>query len=249
MLIARIAELSGTALAIIGLWIQLVTSPISTAAQMAGWRIPTMLHGDTLPTGCSDCKNTAGAATAGAVRIEFEGRGDGFRCLGISQGTIVAGTYLLTHNHFAPALQSFSALTLTLTDVKGNQTQIAVDPHTIRVIDAGTLLIPLTDRGFENAAPLVHENGTEIQQGESVTTFYLDSQGQPMALELPVLLYDTVTTPGLTSLILKDHSRTIEPGDSGGGVYYRGELIGNLWAIGPAEDGGNYVRVGLFPLP
>jgi hypothetical protein len=37
------------------------------------------------------------------------------------------------------------------------------------------------------------------------------------------------------AISVDDPSGVLNPGDSGGGVYYKGELIGNLWSI----SGGN----------
>lgn len=229
LFITKMLESGGTILALMGLLLQLTTG---------SFNVP-----------CVNCKEVLITANPNVVRIDFEGRMEGLRYTGVSQGTIITGNILLTHHHYEIALETLVTLTLTLTDVKGNHQTITVEPTNIVAVDAGTTLIPLPET-FISWNPdrlAIQVQHLDIQQGDQLTTYYLNSKGIPTGIELTAYVYDTISYPGLTSLILKDPQAQIKPGDSGGGVFYQGELIGNLWAIGHAEAGGNYVRVALIP--
>jgi hypothetical protein len=228
LFITKMLESGGTILALMGLLLQLTTG---------SFNVP-----------CVNCKEVLITANPNVVRIDFEGRMEGLRYTGVSQGTIITGNILLTHHHYEIALETLVTLTLTLTDVKGNHQTITVEPKHIVAVDAGTTLIPLPEAISWNPDRLaIQVQHLDIQQGDQLTTYYLNSNGIPTVIELTAYVYDTISYPGLTSLILKDPQAQIKPGDSGGGVFYQGELIGNLWAIGHAEAGGNYVRVALIP--
>lgn len=201
-----------------------------------------------LQTACSVCKGYTRSYVDNALWIEFEGKGAGFRIYGASQGTLLAGNRLLTHHHYDPALESLESLALTLTDAKGNQTHVMVDPNRIIVFDASTAIIPLPeDFSVGNGFPTLNTTEVSLQAGEMVTVIYLSDTHQLVQTQFPVVMYTVEPNGGLTSLILEDQQLVIEPGDSGGGVYYHGMLIGNLWAIGPTPTGSQYVRVGLVP--
>lgn len=200
-----------------------------------------------LQSSCPVCKGVTRSYLDNAVLIEFEGKGNGFRIRGMSQGTLLAGNRLLTHHHYDPALESLESLTLTLTTARGSQFSVAVDPNRIVVFDAATLIIPLPEEfNMGNGVSTLNPVELSLQPEEMVTVIYLNDAHRPAQTQFAVLTY-TRDPGGIPSLIVEDPHHLIEPGDSGGGVYANGRLIGNLWAIGPAPDGSQYVRVGLVP--
>ncbi len=196
---------------------------------------------------CTVCKGFNRSYLENAVLIEFEGKGNGFRIRGISQGTLLAGNRLLTHHHYDPALELLESLTLTLTNAGGRQVQVSVDPRRIVIFDAATAIIPLPDDvNIGTGVASLNPVELSLEAEEMVTVIYLNDAHELAQTRFAVLTY-TREPGGLPSLIVEDPRHLIEPGDSGGGVYADGMLIGNLWAIGPAPDGSQYVRVGLVP--
>ncbi len=94
-------------------------------------------------------------------------------------------------------------------------------------VDAGTQIIHLPSY-ITLAPPSIGDQAVigQLAEGEWLTVDYWDEASQRLArgnFQIMQLEQGTAT--------LSDPLRLIRPGDSGGGVYLNGQLIGNTWSI------------------
>lgn len=181
---------------------------------------------------------------------------DGF----VSHGTIKDGRYLVTHNHFGPALERrrLAGQTATVTvytasgeallrDFPFEAVEIAYTDGGTMVLDFGAYgkqgvfaIIGLPSAEFEAWYRLPLQPGTEVAQIDwngTVThvdwTYVeaIDIEGETPTLQLP---------------------NFVRPGASGGGIFWQGRHVGNNWyrateLNGQAEVTRRYSRAALNP--
>jgi hypothetical protein len=142
-------------------------------------------------------------------------------------GTVIAPHVILTHNHYGLSLGRRPSDTLVIMDKAGYTWRgRAVDAQLI-VINASTSLIWLPASLSTPTAPLIES--TILQQlaaGSWLTVNYWDDTAKVIAQRdfKIVQIKESVVT-------LADPKRLINSGDSGGGVYFNGKLIGDLDSI------------------
>ena len=144
-----------------------------------------------------------------------------------SLGTVIAPNIILTHNHYGLTLGRRLSDSLVITDKAGHTWHWrAVDAQLI-VINAGTNLLWLPDRLSLPTTPIA--NGADLQRlavGNWLTVNYWDDNTRHLSQRdfQIVQIKDGVAR-------LADPDRVINSGDSGGGVYFNGKLVGNIWSI------------------
>jgi len=159
-----------------------------------------------------------------------------------SLGTLIAPDEILTHNHFARPPENatrqrmrFKAPYHTL---ELPAAEIQRQPE-----DAGTLYLALPQPMAAAPAQLASEATVEsLGFGNWLTVVFWEN-GQPTQAQFMVLwVKDGVAT-------VADPAKHINPGDSGGGAFYNGQLVGNTWAIYQWENGGalGVFKVALLP--
>jgi hypothetical protein len=134
---------------------------------------------------------------------------------------------ILTHNHYGLALGHRPADTFTISDQTGRTWRWrAVDAQLI-VINAGTALIWMPEKLSLPAAALASSADlADLKAGHWLSVSYWDETRSRLARHdfQIVQIKDGIVR-------LADPDRIIRPGDSGGGAYFNGKLVGNVWSI------------------
>ena len=146
-----------------------------------------------------------------------------------SLGTAIAPNIILTHNHFYKTTEPFQDEALTLFDAAGVNrpmpVPIAVDEGATLIYLPHTVSLPMTPTS--DRSTLEH-----LSAGDRLTVCYWDDARNRLAQQdfKIVRIKDGVAT-------LADPGRVINPGDSGGGAFFEGRLVGNTWARQTDPDG------------
>jgi hypothetical protein len=178
------------------------------------------------------------ACAPSIIRIEHTYiRYDGlsaYRGWGYSEGTTVAPNIILTHNHFHKADESLQNEALAFLDPASAALSLPFEDLPFVAIDGGTALIYLPNTVSLPVAPIGDRSTIDhLAAGDRLTVCYWDDARERLAqqgFEI-VQIKDGVAT-------LADPDRVINPGDSGGGVFFEGRLVGNTWAM-RADSHGN----------
>ena len=157
-----------------------------------------------------------------------------YRRGGFSLGTALAPNIILTHNHFHKPPEPVQDETLTFLDPTRAALSLPVEGLPFVAIDGGTALIYLPDTVTLPSTPLGDRSTIDhLAAGDRLTVCYWDDDGERVAqqdFEI-IRIEDGVAT-------LADPHRIINPGDSGGGAFFEGRLVGNTWAM-HADSQGN----------
>ncbi len=139
-------------------------------------------------------------------------------------GTAVGPNVILTHNHFN--LQPKDGETMTFTTSEGRELTLAMSHLTLIPIDAGTAIIYLPNYVSLGAAALGDQSTlNQLAEGEWLQVDYWDDLNQCFVqgkFQIQRLENGVAT--------LADPHLAIRSGDSGGGIFVDGKLIGNTWA-------------------
>ena len=154
-------------------------------------------------------------------------------------GTVVQNEgqrFILTHNHW-----SIPAAELNRVEIRNGagQTLLVLEGATfyslVRYQDGGTMLLDVPQElAGVNAAEL--GDGAAVQVGSTVWLATYDvAAGQGIKIETAwVREVEGSAVPG--RLMLEGQETAVISGDSGGGVWADGKLVGNLWTIQVAEQ-------------
>ncbi len=148
-------------------------------------------------------------------------------------GTLIAfegKTYLLTHDHWSGLASGQQPDEVIFSDVDGRmllsvsaaQFQPAVVYH-----DPGVMVIE-APREFAGRGVTWRPMGVQPDAAVVIARRHRDN---PLKVEFqPAQIVGLAAPQGTSQFILKMRpAETIEPGDSGGGVWLGGEIIGNVW--------------------
>ena len=177
----------------------------------------------------------------------------------ISHATVIGDRYLVTHNHFkiSPAyLGNGTSLYATLYNTS-NQMMAETATFTVAYQDAETLILEFTSKGGQGLFDALDIPSAQVLDGESLSL-------EP-GMEVAQINWNGTTTSincvQIESLIIDegiarlDLNSSIQPGSSGGGVFWQGQHIANNWQRTTViESGGTavlrqYSSAVLNPLP
>jgi hypothetical protein len=141
-------------------------------------------------------------------------------------GTIVGPNVILTHNHFDLQPKGRESEKMTFTTPEGQEFTLSMSDLTLHAIDAGTLIIDLPNYVSLGAAALGDQTTlNQLADGEWLQVDYWDEINQSFVQgNFQIQRLDN----GVATLA--DPHLVIRTGDSGGGIYMDGKLIGNTWA-------------------
>ena len=154
--------------------------------------------------------------------------------MAIGLGTVVeygGQPYILTHNHW-----SIAAAELNRAEIRnGSGELLQMLPgntfyNLVRYADGGTMVLNAPEElGDFPAAEL--GDGTAVQMGNTVwMATYANETRNSIAIETAwVQEIDASYIPGRFKL--QGEEKAVVVGDSGGGVWVNGRLVGNLWGI------------------
>ena len=146
---------------------------------------------------------------------------------GESLGTFIAPNFILTHNHFGSTPGHHACDALVIADIAGHAWRWRATDVQLMAIDAGTSLIRLPNKLLAPCAPLAESTSLpNLPVGAWVTvTYWDDTTGRITQRDFQVVqIKDGIAQ-------LADPGLVINSGDSGGGVYFNGKLVGNIWSI------------------
>ena len=193
------------------------------------------------PVNDTNCYQSEQQALATTVRVQMEGWVEFDPDMGrepisnetISHGTVVAGRYLITHNHFgiSPIYQgNGTSLHATLYDASGKML-IEATAFSVAFVDTETLVLEFTDKEgqglFESlgisSAPFLTWDSAPLISGMEVAQVSWDG----MTTNVDCVIIESIilneTTPRL------ELANDIQPGSSGGGIFWQGYHIANNW--------------------
>jgi hypothetical protein len=153
-----------------------------------------------------------------------------------SLGTQVSGNTVLTHNHFGSPLNTYSAVDSTgftqplsgaASDPIGQD--LVIDPTGVNT-GQQTRLITFPNQLAGSSAQIASQRTiNDLQIGDMVDIVYWDDANSQITTGQ--FSINDVSNLGNGAVFVDDPLGILNPGDSGGGVYYNGQLIGNLWSI------------------
>jgi hypothetical protein len=144
-----------------------------------------------------------------------------------SLGTRVGPGAVLTHNHYHPAPEGARAEALVVTAARQAASVAPLAELDIETVNAETTRFALAGAPALPAAPIAAAHTLAgLQAGDLITVVYWDDDAGALAQQdFPI------AAVGAGVLTLADPEHVINGGDSGGGAFYRGELVGNIWCL------------------
>ena len=144
-----------------------------------------------------------------------------------SLGTVIAPHLILTHNHYGYTLGRQSSGMLAITDSAHHVWRVPVAKAQLVMINAGTSLLLWPYDLPMPVAPVADDADLQrLTAGKWITVNCWDDNTQGITRRDFQIIQ---VKDGIARLA--DPDRVIRPGDSGGGAYFNGKLIGNTWSI------------------
>jgi hypothetical protein len=162
-----------------------------------------------------------------------------------SLGTSIAPDLILTHNHYSRPQSTWLEETYVFEDVWGRSVQWQPRSLQLTIVDAETMLIRLPAGAFPDRATVADRTTVNrLAVGAWLTiTYWDDATRQMLSHDFQIVQIKN----GLATLA--DPDKHINRGDSGGGAFWQGRLIGNTKSI-YADGAGNalgLINVALAP--
>jgi hypothetical protein len=163
--------------------------------------------------------------------------GSTFMAYGIGSLIQYQGEILLvTHNHWR-TLQD--ATIVKFYDADNNLLKVIIQQRFVESIvyaDVGTLILRPPQEVIDHLIPVSVGVIPQVEVGETVEIVYRENPAREIAaIKLAVVeAVDTYQDEPVYKLRSLD-GQTIQPGDSGGGVWHNGCLVGNSWTVTAKE--------------
>ena len=142
-------------------------------------------------------------------------------------------TYLVTHNHYGEMLQDMNIVQFR--DANNHRIQsMYASEFKSRIVyrDPGTLVLRAPEGLTDTLTPVRVDQQPQLQPGDIVQVAY---RGGPEREEVEILdaVIETVTVLGETPVYRLRclDGQLLSPGDSGGGIWYGENFVGNNWSI------------------
>lgn len=171
------------------------------------------------------------------TRLKTEAHPEGEQAIGIGLGTLVRSggeTLILTHNHWGEVLQSTSLVEFR--DAGNNllmRTLGAELLNLLRYEDEGTLILVAPSALLEVLlAAKAGSAGTvdQVPDGAVVQVAFRQPGNQEMVTIQEAVVERSCLCSRVRGFRLRSLSgQPLQKGDSGGGVWYEGKLVGNNW--------------------
>lgn len=146
---------------------------------------------------------------------------------------------LVTHNHWGEMLQD-----LTIVEFRTADSQMIVPlfgkdfKKLILSQDAGTLVLQPPQELIDRLVPVAMDDLPQVAVGEIVTLVYRENPAREKATLQQAVVEELITYKDLPAYKLRSlEGQPIQPGDSGGGIWFQGALVGNSWvSVGETVD-------------
>lgn len=138
---------------------------------------------------------------------------------------------LVTHNHWGEMLQD-----MTIVEFRDADNQM-IKPifgkefkELILSQDAGTLILRPPQELIDQLTPVNMEAIPQLAVGETVDLVYRENPAREKATIQQAVVEEIILHKDLPAYRLRSlDGQPIKPGDSGGGIWYKGALVGNSW--------------------
>jgi hypothetical protein len=165
--------------------------------------------------------------------------------IGLGMGSLIRiqdEILLVTHNHWGELLQDVTLIEFRDAD---NQLIIATLGYELKewIVsqDAGSLVLRLPKEFIDSidpSAPIRMDSIPKAEAGERVEVVYRENPAREKATILEAVVEEVITYKGLPAYRLRSlDGQPIKPGDSGGGIWYKGRLVGNNWVTVMEKSG------------
>jgi hypothetical protein len=207
-------------------------------AQSAAWQTNVLAAPIGPPASAARSSQLAAADhLATTVRIEhtwhFMQNGQDMRVIAYNLGTVIGAQTILTHNHFDARIGTLDREWMTVTQGNDTVAELALSDVELNPMDGGTMLFGLPSAMNVPEAAIADQNTLKrLTVGKWLTVVYWDDVNQQIARQ-----NFKITKLGKGTATLADPQHIINSGDSGGGVYLDGELVGNTWRITTDKQG------------
>jgi len=140
---------------------------------------------------------------------------------------------LVTHNHWRKVLEDTSLVKFYDADNYLLKTIIGKEWRDLIVhADPGTLVLRPPQDLLDQLAPVSLQAIPQVTAGETVEIVYRENPSRETASILEAVVEEVITYNGQPVYKLRTQDgRVIQPGDSGGGIWYQGCLVGNNWTV------------------
>jgi len=141
--------------------------------------------------------------------------------------------YLVTHNHWGDVLQDLTTVEFRTADNKLILPIFGKEFKRLTVYqDTGTLVLHLPEGWPVEIKPANLGLGLRLKVGDTVLVAYREKPNRTTAalLEASVQAVSEFEELPIYELRTRD-GQALQPGDSGGGVWFRGVLVANNWAV------------------
>jgi len=158
-------------------------------------------------------------------------------------------TLLVTHNHWGEVLQEKSVVTFY--DAQGRMVKTLSGSKFISLVhylDSGTLILRSPVKLKEQAQPVIVADPLQVQVGDVVQVAQREGPERKEAGLVEAEVESITSIRGLPVIRLRGlEGRPVQGGDSGGGIWYEGSLVGNMWYTAIAKSTGLTIFTMLKP--
>ena len=154
--------------------------------------------------------------------------------LGSGMGSLIqynGQIILVTHNHWGELLQDLTIVEFRNADNRMIKPIYGYEfKKQIVFQDAGTIVLRPPQELIDQLVPVNLDAIPQIAAGETVDVVYRENPAREKAAIHPAVVEEIITYKGLPVYRLRSlDGQPIFPGDSGGGIWYKGVLVGNNW--------------------
>ena len=150
-------------------------------------------------------------------------------------------TLLVTHNHWGEVLQEKSMVAFY--DTQGQLVKSMSGSEFFSLAyyqDAGSLILRSPLEGVEQAQPAITGDPLQVQVGDIVLVAQREGSERKEATLIEAEVESVTAIRGVPVIRLKgSDGHPVQGGDSGGGIWRDGKLVGNLWYTAIAKSTGS----------
>lgn len=142
-------------------------------------------------------------------------------------------TYLVTHNHWEEMLQGMNIVELRDAQKKMLCPIYASEFKSLIVYqDAGTMVLRLPDGLPDSLTPADLDPAPQVKPGETVQVAHWSYPNRDQVEITDAIVVEVSTLRDVPVYTLRNlNGQPLHPGDSGGGVWYKGKLVANTWTV------------------
>ena len=141
--------------------------------------------------------------------------------------------FLVTHNHWGDMLKDMNILELRDADNKLIQLIYGSKFKSLIVYqDAGTMVLHAPDGLADAFTPANLDNPPQLKIGDTVQVAHHSQPNRDQVEILDAVVEEISVSKDAPVYTLRSlNGQSLQPGDSGGGVWHNGKLVANTWTV------------------